>query len=947
MRKSALFSVAKTICSIIFICCISAQWVVAQEYNVWMYSRMGLDFSTEPPTFYNNTKANADIVRSSVCDEQGKLLFYGGYVDTPFQFSILDRAGGYIQPPERQWYFGSNDRYFSLYVRGNDSLYYFFYYASSVNPKGGGLFYTLINRNLNGGLGGVVPFQKDILVYPIQCTGITATMNTDSTWWIITRSYDSLLAVKVDKNGVHPAISTYAPEFMYRDKYIVPNVVPDFNRLRISNDGGFMAAFSMYLSTYSKSGKLQQSHWYNYNFNKSTGKFFNQKLIEVDTALNVNRYKDAAFSSNDSILYVGHDNYFIQCNRYSNDIKGTAYYLWDRSKNDFLQINFNNLNLGQNGRLYVGSGGGGDDISLIYYPNKWGSACKMLPNAIKINCNLGVNGNGCSSHNFPFSRYHGLGMGFAPQPQCDSTLKLTNLCDKSKFIAYKWYIYATNGNTYKDSAEAETPLFLPPAQGKYWVKVQAITPKGYGPWYSDTVTFEYPKKPRAGFYTKTKNGCRYVAFQLFDSSQAANTNPPNAKSWHWFFGDGKDSVTTNGNIAYTYTQTGTYDIKLVYNDGYCSDTAIQKSIIAIVDAPKPGITIKNNNTCQPAPITFKRTFADTITKITYDFGDGTLPVENVVNGIDVPQNHTYNTPGSYVAKQTIEGPTGCVTTDSVEVNIFKGFEEGQMVSLQQVTLIDSTRAQIDWENTDNAYKYEIYRSTDTTNVLNWRKLQSIHGALKTFFDDYIVNTEKQVYYYKVVAYDTCHKYIESNKGSTIVLEGKNFDNQYAVVNWTPYVYWQHGVAEYKVQAYDEIVGQWVDINSATTLEFKDNNFAEGQALSKRYRIEAIENMGTGQSISNEIVLPVAPVVWIPNAFSPNGDMLNDSFSLVTLGVEELSIKIFNSYGEMVFDCDGVNCFWDGNHKGKLAPEGVYTYTIKGRGVDRRLIVTNGTVHLLR
>lgn len=69
--------------------------------------------------------------------------------------------------------------------------------------------------------------------------------------------------------------------------------------------------------------------------------------------------------------------------------------------------------------------------------------------------------------------------------------------------------------------------------------------------------------------------------------------------------------------------------------------------------------------------------------------------------------------------------------------------------------------------------------------------------------------------------------------------------------------------------------------------------------------------------------------WMPNAFSPNGDGLNDVFKPVQRYdyVNSYNLSIFSRWGELIFETSNIEQGWDGNHKGKKAPIGTYVYRI--------------------
>lgn len=69
-------------------------------------------------------------------------------------------------------------------------------------------------------------------------------------------------------------------------------------------------------------------------------------------------------------------------------------------------------------------------------------------------------------------------------------------------------------------------------------------------------------------------------------------------------------------------------------------------------------------------------------------------------------------------------------------------------------------------------------------------------------------------------------------------------------------------------------------------------------------------------------------ILVPNAFSPNGDGLNDEFRIFSKDdVMIASFIIINQHGEIVFQTSGCSGSWDGRYKGISAPEGNYMYMI--------------------
>ncbi len=67
--------------------------------------------------------------------------------------------------------------------------------------------------------------------------------------------------------------------------------------------------------------------------------------------------------------------------------------------------------------------------------------------------------------------------------------------------------------------------------------------------------------------------------------------------------------------------------------------------------------------------------------------------------------------------------------------------------------------------------------------------------------------------------------------------------------------------------------------------------------------------------------------FVPNAFTPNGDGLNDIFMPAILGAENYHFMIFDRWGELIFETTDVDQGWDGRYKGDKCQEGVYVWKI--------------------
>ena len=90
-------------------------------------------------------------------------------------------------------------------------------------------------------------------------------------------------------------------------------------------------------------------------------------------------------------------------------------------------------------------------------------------------------------------------------------------------------------------------------------------------------------------------------------------------------------------------------------------------------------------------------------------------------------------------------------------------------------------------------------------------------------------------------------------------------------------------------------------------------------------------------------------VFIPNAFSPNGDGLNDEFSMKgTNGIELVFFRIYNRWGQVVFEAQNLFDSWNGNYKGTECDLGTYYYEVRYRCLSsNQIYFKKGDLILIR
>jgi gliding motility-associated-like protein len=95
------------------------------------------------------------------------------------------------------------------------------------------------------------------------------------------------------------------------------------------------------------------------------------------------------------------------------------------------------------------------------------------------------------------------------------------------------------------------------------------------------------------------------------------------------------------------------------------------------------------------------------------------------------------------------------------------------------------------------------------------------------------------------------------------------------------------------------------------------------------------------------VLEIAEI-FIPNAFSPNNDDINDELLVINTGIAELAIyEIYNRWGKLLFSTNDVNTGWDGTYNGKEQDVGTYVYLVKVNLLSGKSLFKSGNVTLVR
>ena len=115
-----------------------------------------------------------------------------------------------------------------------------------------------------------------------------------------------------------------------------------------------------------------------------------------------------------------------------------------------------------------------------------------------------------------------------------------------------------------------------------------------------------------------------------------------------------------------------------------------------------------------------------------------------------------------------------------------------------------------------------------------------------------------------------------------------------------------------------------------------------------YYVSILNRYGCLLEDSIHVKYYTGPDIYVPNAFTPNGDGVNDIFRPVPVGVYTMNyFRVYNRYGQMVYQSANAGQGWDGTIKGLPAPADSYVWEVKGLDYSGKSIFKKGTVVLVR
>lgn len=406
----------------------------------------------------------------------------------------------------------------------------------------------------------------------------------------------------------------------------------------------------------------------------------------------------------------------------------------------------------------------------------------------------------------------------------------------------------------------------------------------------------------------------------------------------------------------------TVEIQVKVRDKGCPDYKDSAATIRIKVNPPPPV---------PPPLTICLNFQETHLKLSWEATtrshyfqylllykrdpSGKTTIIDTINDQNDGNYNDYavNNPkfNDYTYYLIAQNRCGLKGDTSIKVSSSKEYELPIEVSyVVTATVEENKNIKVVW----TASTEEDFGSYDVYRKINFEKpqfeyLTTIGSRYDTSYIDKNVDVQHTSYCYAIVVNDNCgHISKLSNKGCTVVLTGEE-KPFYFNLNWNAYEEWQGGVKSYLLErCVDTGSLQPVVLVNANTFTYTDDDLDYDWG-GYFYRIKASEDVGSYDAISysNTIYLIQPPLLHVPNAFTPNGDQLNEKWGIVPVFVKEYHLRIYDRWGEKVYETRDKHDIWSGYYKEKMTSNNVYAYQIMFTGWDRSVHYRRGTVTILK
>jgi gliding motility-associated-like protein len=261
-----------------------------------------------------------------------------------------------------------------------------------------------------------------------------------------------------------------------------------------------------------------------------------------------------------------------------------------------------------------------------------------------------------------------------------------------------------------------------------------------------------------------------------------------------------------------------------------------------------------------------------------------------------------------------------------------------------------------WDTAGDVQEYKIFRGESAGNlpVLSTVTPVSRPLSVNNNFSDLEGLGFKGPRFYKITTKDLCGREVNSTVVSTIYLQSLSAGTAVNQVNWTPFNLENGVVQQYELFRVSDSRITSAGIFPSSTLSFLDTfSVSRGDAEICYFVVsETVLTFPSGRTErirtrSNTFCTLQPAIIQMPNAFIPTG--FSQEFKPVFLfsGDVEYNYRIFNRFGQMVFETNDTNAGWNGRVKDEFAAQDVYVYHIILKQRDGKVSESKGSFLLMR
>ena len=517
---------------------------------------------------------------------------------------------------------------------------------------------------------------------------------------------------------------------------------------------------------------------------------------------------------------------------------------------------------------------------------------------------------------------------------------------------------------------------------------------------SDTLYVNIKNPPNGSLSISQSDSCGRIRVGL---SYSGSHTDSISISW----GDGSTSINANPNQlpSHNYHQNGSYALVATLMGNGCQDTLQATVNISITPGPGLSTQLDNSRLCLGAALMLSYQTSGPTDSIVISWGDGSQSRGSS------PQQHSYQQSGIYRIQVTAYGPTGCLSSESQLVEVSARIDQQPQLSpiqgctpltitlrersinfdslhihwgdgmeqhlgaIQQVqhtyTQLGIYRVKLIYSNSscsdssiftirangfDGSATSTLLRASNVPEGIEvvWHKQAQAQDyivyrdqiEIRRTQDSSIVDTRasiSQIHTYHIEAQDSCgNRSPSENIAQNIVLSGSD----QASLEWNQYRAWRSGVRSYTLSKSSSFSGTTSSIITSDT-SYLDSDFNDPEAGLQCYTVLAQGDLAGQYSLSNELCLAPAPTIFVPTAFSPNADGLNEEMNIKTSSISSYTIEIYNRWGEQIYRWGKGQSAWNGKYMGQEVPAGLYIWKITATTATGSTLNQHGTVVVLK